>query len=247
MSTKNLGASDTARHAALLDEQESRRLLRLMAAEDRRDYAAAHALLRWTLTDLMPYIEPGGWHFERTARGKPYLSSAHAGNPPARFSLAHTRGLVACIVSRCAEVGVDVESRSRPIDVDLLMRDVCSVDEQQQISLIAPSARPDRFLDLWMLKEAYLKALGLGITGGTNQISFDLRNPGTIVTATPDQTAKRWWFALVGHTVECRCGVAIATDLFADPVLDAAVIESPGMPRRLSPIEIYASSSRTSK
>lgn len=242
MFTKNLSDADTASNAALLDVDESRRLLRLMVAEDRRDYAAAHALLRRSLTHVIPDIEPSAWRFERTARGKPFLSPAQVGIPPVRFSLAHTHGLVACIVSKCAEVGVDVESRSRPIDVGLLMRDICSVDEQQQINMTAFSARADRFFDLWILKEAYLKALGLGITETLDHISFDLRTPQVIVASTPDHAAKRWWFALIGQTAECRAGVAVATDSRADPILDAAVVDPISSPPRLWPIGVYASS-----
>ena len=242
MFTKNLSDADTDRNTVLLDMEESRRLSRLLIAEDRRDYAAAHTLLRRTLTEVIPQIEPGEWCFERTARGKPFLPPAQAGVPPVRFSLSHTRGMVACIVSRCAEVGVDVESRSRPVDVDLLMRDVCSVEEQQQISMVDPSARPDRFFDLWMLKEAYLKALGLGITGALDQISFDLGTPEVIVASTPDQVAKRWWFALIGRAPEGRIGVAVATDSCVDPVFDAAVVDPVSSPPSLRPIGVYASS-----
>lgn len=246
MSTRNLTDADSACHAALLDREESHRMSRLLVAEDRRDYAAAHALLRQTLTEVIPDIEPEGWYFEQTARGKPYVCLAQAGIPPVRFSLTHTHGLVACIVSKRVEVGVDVESRSRTIEVELLMRDVCSFDEQQQIRLAAPPDRADRFFDLWTLKEAYLKALGLGITGGMSQISFDLRTPEIIVASTQEQTAQRWWFALIGPTVECRAAVALASDLDAEPVIDAALVHYRNSTQRLSPIAIHASSLRTS-
>jgi 4'-phosphopantetheinyl transferase len=242
MSTKDLDDADMANNAALLDIEESSRLTRLMIAEDRRDYAAAHALLRRTLTEAAPHIEPGAWCFERTARGKPFLPSPQAGTPPMRFSLSHTRGLVACIVSRRAEVGVDVESRSRPMDVDLLMREVCSADEQQQIRTAPASARADRFFDLWILKESYLKAVGLGITGALNKISFDLRTPEVIVASTPDEATNRWWFALIGEAAGGRAGVAVATDSHEAPVLDAAMIDPESSPPRLSPIAVHASS-----
>jgi 4'-phosphopantetheinyl transferase len=76
------------------------------------------------------------------------------GAPPNRFSLSHTRGLVACVVSCDAEVGVDAESGSRIVDVERLMPGVCSIDEQAQVCAAAPSARAERFLELWTLKEA---------------------------------------------------------------------------------------------
>ena len=122
------------------------------------------------------------------------------------------------------------------------MRDVCSVDEQEQIRSAAPAARAGRFLDLWMLKEAYFKALGVGITEALDQVSFDLRIRQVILASTPDQAAKRWWFALIGCTPEIRVGVAIAADPSTDPILDAAVVDAAISPPQLSPISTYASS-----
>ena len=243
--TKNFRDADTASNAALLDTEESNKLSRFLLAEDRRDYAAAHALLRQTLTEVTPQIDPAEWRFERTPRGKPFLPPAQAGVPPIRFSLAHTRGLVACLVSRGAEVGVDVEAPSQAVHVDSLMRDVCSVDEQEQIRSTTPAARAGRFLDFWMLKEAYLKALGVGITGVLDQVSFDLRTPKVIRASIPGQAAGRWWFTLIGCSPVLRIGAAIATDSHDDPVLDAAVLDAASSPPKLSPLTTCASTPAT--
>ena len=110
MTTTSLSNADVERSAALLDTQELQKLQRFVAAEDRRDYAAAHALLRRLLSTIAPDTAPAAWRFERTARGKPDLPGTQAGTPPLRFSLSHTRGLVACVVSRSGDVGVDAET-----------------------------------------------------------------------------------------------------------------------------------------
>jgi 4'-phosphopantetheinyl transferase len=128
--TPTVTDAQTARDAALLDPEESAKRRRFLAAEDRRDYAAAHALLRRMLTDAAPNIAPEEWRFHRTARGKPYLPPTLAGAPPIHFSLSHTRGLVACVISRGAAVGVDAECGSRAVDLELLITRVCSMNEQ---------------------------------------------------------------------------------------------------------------------
>lgn len=244
--TAALTDADVARDAALLDAEEAEKLRRFMAAEDRRDYAAAHALLRRMLTAATPNIAPEEWRFERTARGKPYLAATLAGAPPIRVSLSHTRGLVACVVSRDAEVGIDVECGSRTLDVELLMPGVCSIDEQAQICAAAPSARAERFLDLWTLKEAYVKARGVGIAVALDQVSFDLRTPAAISASLPENTVEGWWLALIRHSAESRIGVAIATDSQAAPVLDAAIIRADGSQTPLRPIRTSAPSRPTS-
>jgi 4'-phosphopantetheinyl transferase len=232
--------SDVARDAALLDAEELKKLRRFMAAEDRRDYAAAHALLRRMLTAAAPNIELEQWRFERTARGKPYLHATLAGAPPIRFSLSHTGGLVACVVSRDAEVGIDVECDLRTVDVELLMPGVCSIDEQAQVCAAAPSARAERFLDLWALKEAYVKARGVGIAVPLDQVSFDLRTPAAISVTLPEKTVEGWWLALIRQSADSRIAVAIGPDSGAAPVLDAAIIGTDGSQTSLRPIRTSA-------
>ena len=161
--TTTLTDTDTARDAALLDAQETKTYHRFLASEDRRDYAAAHALLRRTLTSVVPNHPPEAWCFERTALGKPYLSAPAVDGPPLHFSLSHTRGHVAGAISRDGEVGVDVECRSHINDLERLMAGVCSTDERAQIRAVPQPEQVARFLDLWSLKEAYVKACGTGI------------------------------------------------------------------------------------
>jgi 4'-phosphopantetheinyl transferase len=144
-----------------------------LAPEDRRDYAAAHALLRRALTAVVPNHLPQAWCFERTALGKPYLSAPAVDGPPLHFSLSHTRGHVACAISRDGEVGVDAECRSHIDDLETLMAGVCCADEYAQIRAVTEQAA--RFLDLWSLKEAYVKACGTGIDTKLARITFDLR------------------------------------------------------------------------
>jgi hypothetical protein len=52
--TTALTDADLANDVRLLDAQERETCHRFLAREDRRDYAAAHALLRRTLTSLEP-------------------------------------------------------------------------------------------------------------------------------------------------------------------------------------------------
>src|SRR5215813_3615442 len=90
----------------LLSADEQRRHDRFAFAEDRRDYAAAHALLRRRLSAAVP-IPPESWAFEAAPDGKPRLSTACRLDAPLSFNLSHTRGLVACAVAPGVDVGID--------------------------------------------------------------------------------------------------------------------------------------------
>ncbi len=87
--------------------------------------------------------------------GKPFLKEGP------HFNLSHTKGLVVCAISQ-QPVGVDVELRDRRVRPGLLQR-YFTPEEQ------AYATTPQRFLELWTRKEAFLKRSGEGLSGGLAQ------------------------------------------------------------------------------
>jgi len=126
------------------------------------------------------------------------------------------------------------------------MADVCSVAEQAYVTAGAPSAREERFLDLWTLKEAYLKARGSGITAALPEVAFDLRTPGAITASLPEHTPRAWWLALMRPSEDSRIALAVATPATpttattAPPGLDAALDTADGRWTRLVPVRSSA-------
>jgi len=102
--------------------------------------AAVYALLEYAWYLKTGEKLPG---IEKTPNGKPYFPDRH----DAHFSLSHARTHVLCALSG-HPVGVDVES-ARPVS-DRVTRYFCLPGELD-------SFEP---LDLWVLKESYLKMLG---------------------------------------------------------------------------------------
>jgi 4'-phosphopantetheinyl transferase len=121
----------------------------------------AHALVR-TLLGSMLGKAPAALDFVIGEHGKPEL--AHAEHAGVRFNLSHTKGLVACGVTEGDDLGVDVEQIERKLEIDSLARSVFSDDEQATLALIQGAARRERFFQHWTLKEAYVKAMGRGIS-----------------------------------------------------------------------------------
>ncbi len=235
-----IGCVDTSRRSplqverdlSLLDDDERTTFAQFVFDADRRDYAAAHALLRRMLHETFPEVAAEDWRFVRTAEGKPQLA------PPAprvSFNLSHTRGIVACAVSRGAEVGIDVECDDRRMEVEPLAPEVCSAQEQTQLHALPPEMRGSFFLDLWTLKEAYLKALGVGITSGPlNLVSFDLSRQGAIVTGLTRERPP-WHFALLRPTATSRISLAVRSERY--PRIDARLL-MPGATAVLRPVLI---------
>jgi 4'-phosphopantetheinyl transferase len=79
-----------------------------------------------------------------------------------RFNLSHSGTLVACAFAQ-SEIGVDVETTSRHVDRGAIARSHFSRAEADWIDARS-GRRIERFTLLWTLKEAYLKAVGVGIS-----------------------------------------------------------------------------------
>src|SRR5471030_187963 len=117
--TASLDDAAIAAAASVLSDEERAQYGRFHFARDARDYAAAHALLRHTLSRHGGRA-PEGWRFDKTANGKPFLIDA--GDLQVSFSLSHTRGCVACAVTTGCDVGVDVECVDRDVNTPTSQR-----------------------------------------------------------------------------------------------------------------------------
>jgi 4'-phosphopantetheinyl transferase len=194
--------------ATILSEDERARARRFVFARDRRDYTVAHALVRRTLSryDDRP---PQAWTFdEPTKGGKPAIAGEPAS--PLEFNLSHTHGLVACAVARGTAVGVDVESIARVVsDRDIANRFFSPV-ECADLDAGLADAYSERFIELWTLKESYLKGIGTGLSHPLNDFSFRYRDPrGLTFAAPPDVSTDEWQFALATLGSRYRLAVAV--------------------------------------
>jgi 4'-phosphopantetheinyl transferase len=164
-----------SKFVALLTSHDRDRMQRLQVDAVRQQFALTRALQRHALSAYEPEVSPAQWEFQSTAEGRPYLAPSfqHTG---LHFNLSHTEGLVAMAVCRHSHVGVDVEKRGR---VRLAVADrYFSTREAEQLRALPLEEQPRRFLRLWTLKEAYLKAIGTGIVGGLGRFSMLFSSAG---------------------------------------------------------------------
>lgn len=131
------------RHIARLQRQPDR--LRSLAGR----LLLHHALRCHGMVGDVPLVGVGPY-------GKPQL----AGPGAPQFNLSHAGRWIVCALAR-GPVGIDVE-QLRPIDLRLAER-YFHRDEYAALLASAPGERLARFFRLWTAKEAYVKALGLGL------------------------------------------------------------------------------------
>jgi len=108
-------------------------------------------------------VDPKDWTFSANPNGKPAIAGP-VGFTDLRFNLTHTKGLVACIVSRAGEVGVDFEEMSRTADFDGITANFFSAAEHATLQSLPAERRAARFFDYWVVKESYLKGRGVGFS-----------------------------------------------------------------------------------
>jgi 4'-phosphopantetheinyl transferase len=162
------------RYAALLSHEERLRWQRFVFAADRNRFLLARALVRTVLGDYRG-VAPKELEFSVDAWGKPRLLSLPHAAAPLHFNLSHTSGMAVLAVSRQAPVGVDVEEVTRVADAEALTARYFAPEELRELQSLPPSERQGYFLWLWTLKEAYVKALGLGLRVPLDSFAFTLR------------------------------------------------------------------------
>jgi 4'-phosphopantetheinyl transferase len=186
-----------AAYHGLMSPEEAARQARFVFPKGRHEQLVTRALVRTTLSLYAP-VDPRAWTFARNEHGCPSIAGP-PGAPPLRFNLSHTDGLIACLVALDRDVGVDVEDALRHSStVDIADRFFSPV-EVRALRAAPPERQRARFFDYWTLKEAYIKARGMGLAIPLDQFSFHLEAlPAITISFDPrlDDDAEAWQFAL---------------------------------------------------
>lgn len=181
----------------MLHDQERVQAGRLRRAQDRVNLLAGRMLLRSRLAAELK-LRPEDIAFEADSRGKP--GCAQAARRGLHFNLAHSGGLVAAAFVWGYAVGVDVETRRAPgPDADSASLWLTE-DEQGDLQRLPAELRERRILDLWVLKESYAKALGLGLMLPFAGFGFEFRDgvPRLRRPCLPSERASTLWLSSEG-------------------------------------------------
>ena len=194
----------------LMAIHERTRCLRFVRDEDRRTFAITRALVRRTLSLYGP-TPPDAWRFVTNQHECPFVDPAQAGVPPLHFNVSHTRGLVALAVTRGHRLGVDVERVTRTVMDGVADRHFAAA-EVRDLRARPADEQATAFFEYWTLKEAYIKARGMGLALPLDAFAFGLRPPlaPTITFAEGfDDVAERWQFWQAWPTPAHRLSLAI--------------------------------------
>jgi 4'-phosphopantetheinyl transferase len=156
-----VGPERLAKLLDLLDDEERRRAARYAHVPSRQQFIVSRAALR---TLLGRYLDraPQEVCFNSGPQGKPMLASPE----DVHFNVSHTQGLALIAVTLQGPVGIDVEqSRHCPTYLDMAER-FFSPAEAAALRSLPAERSAEAFFHVWTRKEAFLKALGLGLAHG---------------------------------------------------------------------------------
>lgn len=185
-----------ARYRALMSSDELARADRFLVEHARTQHIVTRALVRTVLSHYEP-TSAQDWRFELNSHGRPSIAPNDGASPPSlRFNLSHTDKLVACAVTRDAEIGVDVEAVDRRVlhRSEIAERHFAS-DEVRELLALPQALQAERFFEYWTLKEAYIKARGKGLAIPLGGFAYRLQHPGSVALSTApalDDDAARW-------------------------------------------------------
>jgi 4'-phosphopantetheinyl transferase len=149
------------RFYATLSPDERARAARFRFPEHRERFITAHGALRDILSRYLD-LPPAELAFTIEPHGKPALADpAHAW---LQFNLSHSGDLALIAVARDRPVGVDVEQMIPPDNFPRLVEQFFSANENAAFRALPESKRAAAFFAGWTRKEAYVKALGTGVS-----------------------------------------------------------------------------------
>ncbi len=191
-----LTAGEEVTVRAMMSPEERERCDRFRHEPSRQCYLITRKLVRTALTELGGK-SPEYWRFEQEGQGRPYLENPTEKLRGIDFNIAHSSKMVVLATRRGGRVGVDIEPVDRQVDHGLVARQFFNESEKKALTALDDKGRSRRFLELWVLKEAWMKADGRGIGAGLKQVVYRFEADGTPnLSALPDDDPSRWQVVL---------------------------------------------------
>lgn len=178
----------------LLSPDEHVRANRFHFERDRQHFILGRGYLRSILSGYLE-IPPEEIQFSYGAQGKPQLATSSAQIHPFNFNLAHSGSLALYAFTRVGEIGVDLEQIRPDFTGDDIAERFFSASEVARLNELSAELRPEAFFNCWTRKEAFIKAIGIGLSLSLDQFDVTLAptEPAALLRTRWDENeAARW-------------------------------------------------------
>ena len=163
---------ETARLYGLLSVQERGRAARFTSKLRRNQFIAGRGMLRLLMGRYLD-SDPAGFEFACSEHQKPYLPRSAAG-APVTFNITHSHEQLLIALALERDIGIDIELIRHDVEFIKLARRFFSRRECALLESCDDSGLAAAFFSCWTRKEAFVKALGEGISFGLADFSVSV-------------------------------------------------------------------------
>lgn len=185
-----LSESQIALLQSWLSKDERERGERFHFPRDRSFFIASHGILRSILSRYIS-SSPDQLQFSYNAYGKPELTTRD--EQGLSFTLSHTNRRAIYAVTLRRKIGIDIEQIRSDFDCLALAKNFFAAGEIEALSSLPADQQPDAFFRCWTRKEAYVKAVGQGLSLALDSFEVSLDPKERTPIRTPQQSED--WFA----------------------------------------------------
>lgn len=181
---------------------ERRRELAQLGPKARLVKSCYEGVLHRALSQLLG-ISAHRIQLQRTEKGKPFFEASIG------FSVSHAEEHVVLAFARREQVGIDLESSSRYVDVDALVEGFFPESERARLLAVPSPARAREVLRTFTCFEALVKATGEGLTIPADDYESLARG----LVCSEVELGADWICSVVTDAPECRIRVVPAERL----------------------------------
>jgi len=186
----DVSASYIEKYLKVLPPHEVAQAERFQTIPYRRRYIVTRGLLRVILSRYLQ-VKPECLRFFSNEHGKPFLDFP-GGAQGVNFNLSHSFELaLLAIAHQERRIGVDLERIRTIVSVDQIAEKFFPSAESASCEIMPEPLKSQSFLRSWTRMEAYVKALGRGLTAAVKDNKIPL--PGQIPSQEREPTGKFPW------------------------------------------------------
>ena len=180
-------------YCRLLSPDEARRADRFYFEKHRMRFIEARAIMRQILSRYVG-VPAQELKFSYGAQGKPELSG-ELEKSGIRFNLSHSDELALLAVTQSLAVGVDVQLVDAKVAGEEIAVRFFATGEVKRLLALPLAERAEGFFACWTRKEAYIKALGEGLSAPLDafEVTFGPGVPASLLPVGADQSQVTCW------------------------------------------------------
>ena len=188
----DLSAPQVQRLRQTLAGDELSRAARFHFERDRTHYTVARGVLRDLLSRYLK-AQPHQLRFDYSPYGKPALAAP--GHAALNFNVSHSHGMALFAITRGREIGVDIEYIRADFECAEIAERFFSSQENAVLRTLPAGVQHEAFFNCWTRKEAYIKAIGEGLSHPLDEFDVSLApgEPAALLTSRGDpREVERW-------------------------------------------------------